>query len=255
MLRLLARPLVVALVGSLLWLPGGSGAQASPGCEGGDRSFTVGTHNTLHGRAHFTPFAAIIGWQEVTDPRDRAKLRRQLGRKYQSYIPRTDDAAAIPISWKRRSFTYLTSRSVKTHGGKYRVSPSRWINIVHLRQRSTGRRVIVVNTHFVSEAFRPGASHRAWRLRAWYAHRADLYRVVSQIRARRPHAALLLVGDFNRNRYLAFRSWRMYPMKLGPGSHPKDQMYAAVPAHGGCVERLTKEGSDHWRRRARIRIH
>lgn len=256
MLHRLPRTLVLALLASLLLVPGGSvtASARSSECAPGPATFTLGTHNTLHGRARFTPFAHVIGWQEVTDPADRAKLRRQLGPRYRHYIPRDGGAAAVPISWDRRVFAYLTSRSVKTHGGKYRVTPSRWINVVHLRHRASGRRLVVVNTHFVSEAFNPGSRQRAWRLRAWHAHQRELYETLAQIRARRSKASLVVVGDFNRNLYLPFRGLRLTPLKLTRTSHPVDHLYAGAPARGDCVQRLSLRGSDHWPRLAQIAL-
>lgn len=252
--RLTARTAAVAVLATLMWLPAGLGSSASAGCDAPTRAFLVGTHNVLHGKARFTAFAGIIGWQEVTDRRDRAKLKRQLGRGYRHYIPVTDEAAAVPISWRARNFRYITSRSVKVHRGREHVTPSRWINVVHLRQKLTGRRVVVINTHFISEAFKRGSSHRLWRVRKWHKHRTALYRVISQVRQRRPGTPIVVVGDVNRNGYFDFRHQALRPLRLGPGSHPVDHMYAGQPARGMCVERLSKAGSDHYRRRAEVLI-
>lgn len=245
------RALAIALLAALLVLPTGGATTAARRCAIPPHAFNVGTHNTLQGTARFTPFASIIGWQEVQSRAARAKLVRQLGPRYQSYIPRTDGAAAIPISWRRSAFEKITSRSVMVHGPRRLVTPSRWINVVHLRQKSTGRRVIVVNTHFISEAFHPGSSFRAWRLKMWWRHARVLIRTVREIRARHPHDALIVLGDFNRDGYFGFREG-VRPLRLGPGSHPIDHQYAGLPAVGGCVQRLSKAGSDHWRRRALI---
>lgn len=266
--RTTLRALLVALLTALLMAPAAPGwsdhkddhehshddpapapAPSPTGCTPPAGSFHVGTHNVLHGTATFTPFATAIGWQEVTRAVHRTKMKNQLGTAYRHYIPANSSAAAVPVSWRAGYFSFLAARSVKTHDGRLGVTPSRWITIVHLRKRTTGQRVIVVNTHFISEAFKEGSSYRAWRLNRWYTHLWVLRRELNRIRYNNPRAALFLVGDFNRRGYLDFSAQQISPLRAGT-STPIDHLYAGVPGRGGCVAKLTTMGSDHNRWRA-----
>lgn len=270
--RTTLRALVIALLTALLLSPAAPGwsdhkdahthddppPSPSPSptpttCTPPAGSFHVGTHNVLHGTATFTPFATAIGWQEVTRATHRTKLKNQLGTAYRHYIPADNAAAAVPVSWRAGYFSFLAARSVKTHDGRLGVTPSRWINIVHLKKRTTGQRVVFVNTHLISEAFRDGSSYRSWRLNRWYTHLWVLHRELARIRYNNPGAALFVVGDFNRRGYVDFSSKRIHPLRAGT-STPIDHMYAGLPGRGGCVAKLTPMGSDHnrWRSAAWI---
>lgn len=262
--RTLLRTLVVALLAVLVWLPSGAASSRpkhpggggeptpTPSCAAPAGSWTIGTHNVLHGSATFTPFAAVIGWQEADRTTTPTKLRTQLGSLYRHYIP-AGSAGYIPVSWRADRFSFISARSVKTHEGRLGVSPDRWISIVHLRVRATGRHVVFVNTHFVSEAFKEGSSYRTWRLEMWYRHYHRLFYELGVIRSTWPTAPIHLVGDFNRSGYLNFDAHRVSPMRLGD-RHPIDQLYAGVPGRGGCVAQLSQMGSDHsrWQGRAWI---
>lgn len=253
--RAIPRALVVALLAVLAWLPTAaatsspllpSADEPPPVCTAPPGSWSIGTHNVLHGTAAFTPFASIIGWQEVDKPGSWTRLQRQLGAAYSSYIPLNRSAAAVPVSWRRDKFQFLSAWSVKTHEGLLGVTPDRWISVVHLRARSTGRAFYVLNTHFISEAFKTGSSYQAWRLARWYEHLAKLRRLLSALRYSHPGAAIFLVGDFNHHGYLDFSPQRVYPLLHGT-STPIDQLYAGLPGRGDCVEKLSMMGSDHNR--------
>lgn len=247
--RFTPRALVVAILATLLWVPAGWDGPASARCTGPVGAFRLGSHNVLHGNAVFTGFAGVIGWQEVTDRGDRRKLVAQLGPGYRHYIPATHHAAAIPVSWRHRNFQYVTSRSVKTHEGRKHITPSRWINVVHLRHRRTGERVVVVNTHFISGAFTPGHNAPMWRRHHWFVHRNALVANLAQIRKYHPRAAVFVLGDFNHKGYLDLSRFRLRPLRLGV-SKPIDQLYAGRPGTANCVQKLSRVGSDHHRWRA-----
>lgn len=248
--RFTPRALVVAVLATLIWVPVGWGSTASARCTGPVGAFRLGSHNVLHGNARITDFAGVIGWQEVTHRADRRKLVNTLGPGYRHYIPQHHRAAAIPISWRHRNFRLLSWRSVMTHEGRRDVTPSRWINVVHLQHRRTGKRIVVVNTHFISEAFKMGASYLYWRQHRWFTHRNALVANLAQIRRFHPRAALFVVGDFNHRGYLDLSRWGLRPLRRAPGSTPIDQLYAGRPGTGNCVQRLSRVGSDHHRWRA-----
>lgn len=261
--RAILRALVVALIAILVWLPsgaasskpnhpGGGGGDPTPSCTAPAGSWTIGTHNVLHGSATFTPFATIIGWQEADRSTTPTRLRNQLGSLYRHYTP-AGSAGYIPVSWRSDRFSFIAARSVKTHEGKLGVSPDRWISIVHLRNRATGRRIVFINTHFVSEAFNDGSSYRSWRLDMWYRHYHRLYAEIGAIRTSLPKVPIYLVGDFNHSGYLNFDAHAVYPLRLGD-RHPIDQLYAGTPGRGSCVAQLSQMGSDHYRWQARAWI-
>lgn len=252
--RSILRALVVALLATLALVPAGAasskppqpGGEPAPACWSPGSAFSIGTHNVLHGTATFTRFAAVIGWQEVTRPVHRTKMKNQLGSGYRHYIPLVDSAAAIPVSWHADRFAFLAGHSIKTHEGRIGITPDRWISVVHLRRRSNGQRYVFVNTHFISEAFKEGSSYRTWRLERWQEHYRKLHAVLGGIRANHPHAPIWLVGDFNHSGYLNFDALRLSPLRL-ENRLPIDQMYAGLPGRGGCVAKLSPMGSDHDR--------
>lgn len=247
--RFTPRALAVVVLATLLWVPAGWGTPASARCTGPFGAFRIGSHNVLHGKALFTGFAGVIGWQEVTHRADRQKLLAGLGPGYRHYVPATHRAAAIPVSWRHRNFQYVTSRSVKTHEGRKDITPSRWINVVHLRHRRTGERVVVVNTHFISGAFTPGHNAPVWRRHQWFVHRNALVANLAQIRKFHPRAAVFVLGDFNHQGYLDLSRFRLRPLRIGAGK-PIDQLYAGRPGTANCVQKLSRVGSDHHRWRA-----
>jgi endonuclease/exonuclease/phosphatase family metal-dependent hydrolase len=249
-IRTTLKGLAVAMVASLAVLPA-STSQADTGCSIPDSAprFEVGTHNVLRGAADFTRFAGVIGWQEVNDDADRAKMRRQLGDRYAHFVPAPDAAGAVPISWRAANFQLLGSGSVKVHDGRARVTPSRWINWVHLRHVRSGRDITFVNTHFISGAFKASSSFTAWRLERWKEHRAKLKQVLANLRTANPQRPVFVVGDFNHRGYLDLSAQDTHPIRLGTRT-PIDQLYAGRPGHGACLTELSAAGSDHNRWRA-----
>ncbi len=240
------RTAALAFVAPLFTLNGPVAAGTAP-------SFLIGTHNTLHGRGQFTRFASVIGWQEVDSPSARIKMRHQLGPAYRHYLPAAEPAQSIPISWRNDMFMLRSASCVKTHDGRARVSPNRYISIVRLQHRGTGRQFLFVNTHFISGAFDRKSSYTEWRRARWYEHLRKLNAVLWSLRRNHPGMPIFLVGDFNRGSYPSFSAQRVYPIRSG-GATPIDKIYAGRPGYGGALQRLSRMGSDHSRWRAQVRI-
>lgn len=209
-------------------------------------SFRIGTHNTLHGTSAYTPFAGIIGWQELDGADDIARMKRSLP-GFAHYVPRSEAAASDSISWRRSMFSLRYARAVFTHGGEAHVTPSRYITYVVLRIRATGRTIAFVNTHFISAAFTEHAERRG----RWYEHRDVLKRVVASLRA---HGwPVLVAGDFNNRQSVHLAG--LSRARVGTGDPtPIDQLYAPPGTHRSKAHRLGFYGSDHNAYRTWVRL-
>jgi GH25 family lysozyme M1 (1,4-beta-N-acetylmuramidase) len=96
----------------------------------------------------------VIGWQEIEDPDEVAALRGNTD--YEHFLPgnpapdeEPPPACYVAVSWKKEKFELVDSESIRVHGGQAGVTPSRYINIVVLRDRKTGLLQPVINTQVV----------------------------------------------------------------------------------------------------------
>jgi hypothetical protein len=200
--------------------------------------FTHGTHNTLHGTAVAKPFADVIGWQEVDTKSGRAKFRNLAG--YHSYIP-AGAAGADPISWRTSKFKLLHKHSLMAHGGLKGVSPNRYVNDVVLQHRATGQRIVIVNTHFVSGAWKHQAP-AAWRTSMWNIHLAKLRTRIAKLL---PHQyPVFLGGDMNNPKRVKIAGMRM-PKNLMSGPISIDQLQHSAGSAIVTYRTGRKLGSDH----------
>jgi hypothetical protein len=206
----------------------------------------IGTHNMLRGDATFTPLAGVIGWQEVNDPADRAKLQRTLGPQgFRTFLPQAGPAKAVPISWRTKYFVLRGSGSVLTHKGEAKVTPNRYVNWVILQRRGTQERFAFVNTHFISAAWTRHPERRA----RWLHHAQVLRQVISNLRAQ--GLRVFAVGDFNRHKAIPLPGM-VYAPVAGTKAVPLDQIYVTQGTAHSASQRLPKNGSDHFAYRARV---
>ncbi len=221
-----------------------SGASADESGPGTTATATIalGTHNTLRGAATFHNFAGVIGWQEVNDPADRDKMRRQLGDGYRHYVPAPAPAKAVPISWRVPRFTLVDSGYKKTHDGESNVTPARYITWVILKVNATGKKFIFINTHFISGAW----SKHPERQERWRKHYNILYNRVATFRKYHPRKPIFVVGDFNRHKAMPMPSPVKWVPVAGVSGVPIDQMYASSTIAHSKVDRRYKWGSDHY---------
>jgi hypothetical protein len=217
-----------------------SRAEAAPAAPG-DIQVSFGTHNVLHGKGDFRPFAGVIGWQEVDSPAARDKLRRSLP-GYQHFFPKAGPAKSVPISWRADRFELVKSGNVRTHGGEAGVTPARYINWVILRQPGQNKRFIVLNTHFISGAW---TKHPERRPR-WRTHARKLRHLVGELGDEHPRAPIFAIGDFNRRRPVDLPHEVTYIRVAGVRGVPIDQCYATRSIGNSKAERLGKNGSDHF---------
>jgi hypothetical protein len=246
------RTLLAVLAGAAAAIAAASGSPAaapSPGeatsAQAPNARFMIGTHNMLRGAGTFTRFAGVIGWQEVNDPPDRVKMRRQLGPDYRHYVPPAGPAKAVPISWRRGGFILRDSGSVRTHGGEAKVTPARYVNWVVLQRRGTKKRFAFVNTHFISGAWNKHPNRQA----RWRTHAGVLRDVVRRLRGR--GLRVFVVGDFNRRSSIPLPDQAYVPVK-GSRAVPLDQVYVTRGTSHSRAQRLPRNGSDHHAYRATV---
>ena len=162
----------------------------------------------------------LIGWQEIGPARYRDAVR-SLGKDWGHYMPR-DGKLPIPnpISWKKDKWELMDSGFKKTHGGKAKVSPNRYITWVKLRDKKTGESIVRVNTHLVSGAWTKSKLDRPttpWRQDMWKNHMADLDALVS--RFEKKGEKVIIGGDFNRDSYRLLGNDVEYANNIHVGTH------------------------------------
>jgi len=182
--------------------------------------------------------AGVIGWQEI-HKLYRPTIRTLPG--FTTYWPgkafsRAGDA--IPISWRTANLELVASGVKRTHLGIPRVTPTRYISWVVLRDLRSGQVFWRVNTHYVSSAF---TRHRS-RRPMWERHDRKLGNVV--LRLVWQHGPNGVVGgDFNRE----LGSARLNAMLSTHGGqhvgHHYDHLYV-FGGEAGLMARLPLN-SDH----------
>lgn len=258
----LAGLLATGLAVAALVLPGG--ADRSPGPEGPGATFAGG------GRAAVAPLriatfnsAAMLGsrraardvvgvtrkgkphvlaLQEMGSPDRRARVRRALvtcgGCPYRAYVPRGAVAASTPVLWKHRrlalvgSFSRQVTRPTRVgpRGAGPSVIRAKYVNVVHLRDRRTGRHVYVLNNHAVptvqTGSGRPNTRLRG-RLEIYRKHMRGVQKIVSRIG--RTRASAFVVGDLN----VSYRSDRVARPSIFPYARMREVgMRASFEATG-----------------------
>ena len=174
---------------------------------------------TRKGRPH------VLALQEMGSPDRRARVRRSLvacpGCPYRAYVPSGAVQASTPILWRHGRLALVGSFSRKvtaaTRVGPRGAGPSviraKYVNVVHLRDRRTGRHVYVLNNHAVPTV-QTGSGEPNKRLRSrlgiYRKHMDGLQDIVSRVR--RTGAAAFVVGDLN----VSYRSDRVARPKLFP---------------------------------------
>lgn len=230
---------VLSLLVSLGLLP-------SSGLEPGANSLvatttTVATHNTLHGSANMKPLADVIGWQEVDSDEGHSKLGAL--ENYDHFRPgenRLDARNSIPISWRRNKYEKTGDGSRMTHKGEEKVTPSRFVNWVVLKNKESGAKLAFVNTHYISGAWNGEHPERQER---WRTHNGVVREVVADLLAR--GLPVVLVGDFNRSLSQDIPGMN-HLRTAGVDGVPIDQIYVRLGIGTGPADRLEKYGSDHF---------
>lgn len=91
------------------------------------------------------------GFQEMSDEEDRQTLIALCAAKDWGYYMPPEGGLAIPIVWNRARFRLIDGHTTLVHG-PVDGSPSRYINVVRLRELATGKVFGFINTHTISNA-------------------------------------------------------------------------------------------------------
>jgi hypothetical protein len=168
--------------------------------------------------------ADLIGWQEISPKRYLSAIR-QLGPNWGTYAPH-DGKLQIedPISWKKSVWQKEDAGFIKTHDGKAKVSPNRYITWVKLKNRATGKDIVRINTHLVSGAFSHGQRPTtAWRQAMWSKHQQKLEALVDHYK--KQGLDVVVGGDFNKDSSKVLGDHVQYDNNLHVGTHGKNTTY------------------------------
>ena len=187
-----------------------------------------------YGRVRDAVGRGMTGWQEVGEGDGRgvdepAALRKAFPR------PRWRTAAVAsrcPITWDRLLWACLDAERIRVIDGIPGVSPARWVVVVRLQHRFTGRRLTRINTHTVA-----GAWNGRWdreerrRRKGWRQHWTALCEIVAAEAG--PDVDVVLSLDANRQRP-ALPIHELHPRAVLAGRTHTDHLIA-IPAPGRRV--------------------
>lgn len=162
--------------------------------------------------------AGLIGWNEIS-PKRYFDAIKNLGPEWNHYMPH-DGHLRIPnpISWKKSIWKKEDAGFVKTHNGKAKVSPNRYITWVKLKSRATGKEVVRINTHTVSGGWSKGQRPTtAWRREMWHIHMQKLDHLVKHFE--KQGLDVIVGGDFNRDSFHVLGKDVKYDNNLNVGTH------------------------------------
>lgn len=202
------------------------------------------------------------GLQEMSDAEDRDSLIALCKEQDWGYYMPLEGGVAIPIVWNRDRFRLIDGHTVKTHGPQNGVTPSRYINVVRLREIATGKVFGYINTHVISGASRDAQLSNMERIPRLRRHLRLLRLEIQGLFRHTEH--VFISGDLNVN-YLADRRRQNaglptdrlgdlvnFDMPLTGSFNPTSLLdYGmSVKRNGGLVRtdaRIVKGfNSDHW---------
>ncbi|MFT3714213.1 MAG: hypothetical protein QM817_41650 [Archangium sp.] len=180
---------------------------------------------------------SLIGWNEIS-PARYFKAIRNLGPEWGHYMPH-DGGLHIPnpISWKKDQWKLEDAGFVKTHPGKAKVSPNRYITWAKLKNKASGQEIVRINTHLVSGAFSHG--HRPtteWRQKMWATHMRKLDALVKKFEDK--GLTVIVGGDFNRDSFKVMGNRMAYDNKLNVGTHGRSTYDYLMHSKNGHLRRI-----------------
>lgn len=179
---------------------------------------------------------SLIGWQEI-GPERYFEAIKKLGPDWGHYMPH-DGGLHIPtpISWKKSVWKKEDAGFLKTHHGRAKVSPNRYITWVKLKNRATGQEVVRVNTHLVSGAWGAHKPTTAWRREMWKTHMQKLDALVADFK--RQGLPVIVGGDFNRDSFEVLGPKVGYDNKLNVGTHGRSTYDYLMHTRSKDLQRL-----------------
>jgi len=178
---------------------------------------TMPQRQVVHDVRRAAHAGGLIGWQEIGPGRYFDAIKK-LGPGWGHYMPH-DGGLHIPnpISWKKSVWKKEDAGFLRTHHGKAKVSPNRYITWVKLKNRATGETVVRVNTHLVSGAWGEHKPTTEWRRAMWKQHMEKLDGLVD--RFKKQGLPVIIGGDFNRDSFEVMGRRVVYDNKLNVGTH------------------------------------
>jgi|GEM_PF-4881203 hypothetical protein len=177
----------------------------------------MGQRQVVHDVRKAAQQGGLIGWNEISPDRYFQAIK-DLGPKWSHYMPH-DGGLHIPnpISWKNEVWKKEDAGFLKTHNGKAKVSPNRYITWVKLKHRASDKEIVRINTHLVSGAWGEHKPTTAWRREMWNIHMRKLHDLVAKFEAK--GLEVIVGGDFNRDSYKVLGNQVAYDNKLNVGTH------------------------------------
>ncbi len=168
-------------------------------------AFPLSTRKAIADAKRALTLGDVGGFQEFSQQPDRDALLRMLQRKDWGWYMPLGAGVAIPIVWDRDRFRLIDGHSTQVHGPERNVTPSRYINVVRLREIATGKVFGYVNTHLISGASRDAQLSNMRRIPRLRKHLSMLRDEIESLFASTEH--VFVGGDFNVN-FLADRRRR-----------------------------------------------
>jgi hypothetical protein len=139
--------------------------------------------------------AGMIGTQENCS-QIQSTVLASLGSAYGHYIPsgggERGAPSEVPIFWKKSHWSFISAGYVNL-GSMSGFTP-RHASWVLLKNRATGRRLVRVNTHWISGAWKGDYPERQ---QYWVMNQAHTEALIRSLREAHPSAAMVITGDFN----------------------------------------------------------
>lgn len=174
----------------------------------------------------------VIGWNEISVLKNKDGSRddryfdaiKSLGKDWGHYMPKHGKyRIPNPISWKKKEWDLVDSGFRRTHGGLEKVSPSRYVTWVKLKNKKTGDTIVRMNTHLVSGAWSSkNKPAKQWRQDQWHTHMRKMKEMVA--RFERSGHPVIIGGDFNRDSYKLFGNKVKYDNNIHVGTHGKSTL-------------------------------
>ena len=240
-------------------VPAQPGTPGTPGTHGKTDTFRTVTLNVKsnpvmsqaaveHDVKRAATEGSVIGWNEI-GPDRYFKAIKDLGPDWGHYMPH-DGKVKIPnpISWKKSEWKLESEGFERTHHGKAKVSPNRYITWVKLKNIQTGKTIVRMNTHLVSGAFSGKKSTTAWRQEMWHIHMAKMHNLISDFE--KQGYPVIVGGDFNRDSFKVLGDQVKYDNDIHKGTHGRSTYdyimhtaNSALDAKGAKVDKDFR--SDH----------
>ena len=195
-----------------------------------------------------TSEGSIIAWQEISPARYRQAIK-DLPKEWASYMPHDKGGLPIedPISWNTKEWTKVDAGFKRTHTGKAKVSPNRYVTWVKLKNKETGQTIVRMNTHTVSAGWshKPGGvTDRAWRQEKWHEHMAIMKQMVAHFE--KQGYPVIVSGDFNRNHDKVLGNEVRYDSGLSAHTHGKSTLDYMMSSRNKELKKLGFRVDDHY---------